>query len=158
ILAAAPAPGMTEEAPIGPLPRIAADGRRAWQVYARPFDAGETRPRIAIVVTDLGLSEPMTDAAIAHLPGPVTLAFAPYAQKLGSWIEQARHEGHEVLLAVPMEPLGYPRDDPGPSTLLTSMSAAQNVDRLNWALSRASGYVGVTSTTSSRFAASADSL
>ena len=42
-----------------------------------------------------------------------------------------------------MEPVDYPDNDPGPQTLLTSLPAEQNIDRLHWALSRVRGYVGI---------------
>ena len=47
------------------------------------------------------------------------------------------------LAQVPMEPYDYPDNDPGPQTLLTSLGAEQNVDRLHWHLSRFQGYVGI---------------
>ena len=41
-----------------------------------------------------------------------------------------------------MEPSDYPRSDPGPYTLLTSASLVENLDRLEWTLAQATGYVG----------------
>ena len=41
-----------------------------------------------------------------------------------------RRAGHEVLIGLPMEPADYPRRDPGPQTLLTSLDAAENLKRL----------------------------
>jgi len=35
-----------------------------------------------------------------------------------------------------MEPFEYPDNDPGPQTLLTSLTAEQNTDRLYWSMSR----------------------
>ena len=42
-----------------------------------------------------------------------------------------------------MEPFDYPDNDPGPQTLLTSLEASQNIDRLHWLMSRFQGYVGI---------------
>src|SRR5262249_12461487 len=64
-----------------------------------------------------------------------------------------RGEGHEVLLQVPMEPVDYPDNDPGPRTLLTSVAADQNLDRLHWFMSRFQGYVGVSNYMGARFTA-----
>ena len=44
-----------------------------------------------------------------------------------------------------MEPFEYPDNDPGPQTLLTSLTAEQNTDRLHWLMSRFQGYVGLIS-------------
>ena len=154
----APEPGMVEQGPKGPLPIIAEDGRQAWKVYGRPFDEGDKRPRIAIVITDLGLSAAATTAAIQQLPGAVTLAFAPYGAKVQELVEEARAAGHETLMAAPSEPPEFPRNDPGPYTLLAALSTAENLDRLEYVLSRVPGYVGVVTTTGGRFFANEEQL
>ena len=76
----------------------------------------------------------VTQTAVKTLPANVTLAFQTIAPSLGDWIAQARLVGHEVLLAVPMEPNNYPQNDPGPQTLLTGLPAATNTQRLTSAL------------------------
>ena len=157
-LAPAPDPALIEESALGPLPTIAPDGREPWRVYARPFDQEDTRPRIAVIIIDLGLSGAATETAIQQLPGPVTLAFSPYAKRLDDWIDLARAAGHEVLLHLPMEPVNYPLQDPGPFTLLTSLDVTENRERLEWLLSRFTGYVGVTNHMGSRFTTSAAAL
>ncbi|MCW5752612.1 MAG: divergent polysaccharide deacetylase family protein [Alphaproteobacteria bacterium] len=150
-----PDPALVQPGPYGPLPVIAPDGRQAWQVYARPFDRADPRPRIAILIGDLGFSVSASNAAIERLPQGVTLAFAPYAEDLQNWIGKARLHGHEVMLQLPMEPLDYPTNDPGPRALLTSLGADDNMRRLEWMLGRFSGYVGVTNYMGSKFTTSA---
>jgi polysaccharide deacetylase 2 family uncharacterized protein YibQ len=150
----APDPALVQESTLGPLPRVGDDGRKPWQVYAKPFGGADGRPLIAIVISGLGLSAAATESAIQGLPGGVTLAFAPYGNDLNGWIRLARAAGHEVLLNVPMEPLNYPAYDPGPQTLLTTLNAQGNLDRLMWILSRGTGYVGVIDYQGSRFTAS----
>lgn len=154
----APDPGLTEKSGLGLLPVIGDDGRKPWLVYARGFDERDRRPRIALVIVGLGLSEASTQAAIQRLPGAVTLAFAPYAKTLDRWIPLARAAGHEVLLTLPMEPDNFPADDPGPHTLLTSLAPAENLKRLRWVLSRTSGYVGVINDMGARFTTSSRHL
>jgi len=152
-----PDPGLLEDNEVGTLPRIGEDGRRPWRVYSRPFNELDTRPRVSVVLTDLGLDKESTEAAI-RLPGVVTLAFAPYAQGLEDWIEMAREAGHEVMITLPMEPIDYPRSDPGPYALLTTLAPDENLRRLEWVLSRATGYVGVTNFQGSKFASDMRSL
>ncbi|MDP1340887.1 divergent polysaccharide deacetylase family protein, partial [Klebsiella variicola] len=77
-----------------------------------------------------------TAHAIETLPPEVTLSFAPYGPRLQEWIDKAREAGHEVLLELPMEPFGYPQNDPGPHTLLTGGNTAENISRLEWLMSR----------------------
>jgi hypothetical protein len=129
-----------------------------WQQLASPFDANDARPRIAVVIVDLGLSSAATQAAIQNLPAGVTLSFSPYADNLTNWINLARAAGHEALLGLPMEPANFPTRDPGPQTLLTSLSPRENLDRLDWVLGRAAGYVGVTNYMGSRFTTSPQAL
>src|SRR5262249_23135912 len=130
----------------GTLPRVAAAGARPADVYARPLTPSFDKvsgPRVALVVGGLGIGAAGTFQALAKLPGAVSFAFAPYGSDLTRWVARARSEGHEVLLQVPMEPFDYPDNDPGPQTLLTTLSPAQNVDRLHWFMSRFQGYVGI---------------
>ena len=145
-----------------PIPKIAADGgSRAFVRYASPFKVPANRkdaPRIAIVVGDLGIGKTDTAAALAKLPPSVTLAFAPYGHDLQALAARARDAGHEVLLQVPMEPLDYPNNDPGPRTLLTSLSNQDNIKRLHWVMGRMAGYVGLASYMGARFTASTRAL
>ena len=60
---------------------------------------------------------------------------------LEEWIARARAAGHEVLMSLAMEPIEYPRIDPGPHTLLVALEAKQNLERTQWVLSRVGGYV-----------------
>ena len=149
----APIAGLSQPGPNGPLPTIATDGRVPAQAYARPFRSNG-RPRVALIVGGLGLNAVTTRAAIERLPAEVTLSFVPYAEGLQGWIDLARAQGHEVMLEMPMEPSGYPNNDPGPHTLLASGEAADIQARMNWLLGRATGYFGVTNYMGDRFATS----
>jgi polysaccharide deacetylase 2 family uncharacterized protein YibQ len=149
-------PALIENTPQGPLPRIADDGRKPMTAYAAPAPAGKFK--IAIVVSGLGLSASATKAAIDALPPAVTLGFAPYAQDVSSWVAEARARGHELLLEIPMEPFDFPDSDPGPHTLRAGQNEDANIQRLTWALSRFTGYAGVTNLLGQRFLSDSDAL
>jgi polysaccharide deacetylase 2 family uncharacterized protein YibQ len=149
-------PRLLETTRHGSVPKIAPDGARPSDIYARPVkpQAGRANaPRVAIVIEGLGMSSNTTSEALAKLPPAVTYAFAPYGTDIERWINRARAEGHEVLAQIGMEPFDYPDSDPGPQTLLAAMPAENNLDRLMWFLSRFQGYVGVTSLMGGRFTA-----
>lgn len=126
------------------LPRIGPDGRKPMQVYAGAAGRGEKRPRVGLVLGGIGLSAADSTAAIEQLPAAVTLAFSPYAQNPVGLAQAARAHGHEILISLPLEPQGYPLNDEGPETLLTGAAPADNARRLEWALSRLTGYAGAT--------------
>jgi polysaccharide deacetylase 2 family uncharacterized protein YibQ len=143
------------------IPKVSAEGARPSEIYAQPTKPQSSRsdqPRIAIVIEGLGIGANGTAEAFAKLPAAVTYAFAPYGADLERWVARARGEGHEVLLQVGMEPFDYPDNDPGPQTLLASLTPEQNIDRLHWFLSRFQGYVGVTSLMGARFTATDQAL
>jgi polysaccharide deacetylase 2 family uncharacterized protein YibQ len=145
----------------GTIPKIAPNGMRPFTLYAHPrqMPAGKgDAPRIAIIVGGLGISASGTADALAKLPAPVTLAVAPYGAALDNLAERAQAGNHEVLLQAPMEPFDYPDNDPGPQTLLTSLTPEQNIDRLHWQMSRFQGYVGIVSFMGARFTASETAL
>jgi hypothetical protein len=143
---------LLEDGPFGPLPRIGPDGRRALFAYARPFNFADPRPKVAVLVLGLGLQAGLLEAALA-LPGPIGLQLSPYAPDLPALVERARRAGHEVLLALPLEPADYPASDPGPHTLLADSPRDDNLRRLDWVLARAPGYVALAGG-GARFAAS----
>ncbi len=157
VLTPAPIAELVDTTPNGPLPKITA-GREPWQAYARPYTDTGAKPRIAIVISGLGLNKSLTDAAIQNLPPTVSFAFSPYAEQLTDRLAAARTAGHEALLMVPMEPHNYPKNDPGPHSLLTTLSAADNMKRLHWVLSRTTGYVGLLNDMGSRFTASEEAM
>ncbi|KQS55211.1 hypothetical protein ASG17_03720 [Brevundimonas sp. Leaf363] len=149
-LPTAPIAGLSQPGPNGPLPVIAPDGRSPAIAYARPFRPNG-KPRVSLIVGGLGLNAVTTRAAIERLPADVTLSFVPYAEGLQGWIDLARAQGHEVMIEIPMEPSGYPDNDPGPYTLLTSSSEDDLHAKLAWLLGRATGYFGVTNYLGDRF-------
>ncbi len=146
-LNAAPDPRLVETSRYGPLPRVGADGARPFEVYARPalldpkLKAGA--PRIALMVGGLGLNAEGAEAAIAKLPGAVTLGFAPYGAGIEERAAEAREAGHETALQAPMEDFSDGTGEPGPHMLKTSASDADNLDSLRWLMSRFAGYVAV---------------
>jgi polysaccharide deacetylase 2 family uncharacterized protein YibQ len=147
-------PKLLEQSRYGAIP-IAADGLKPFTAYAGASDADRVKaaksPTIAIVVGGLGVGAAKTTDAIMKLPAAVTLAFTPYGSDPNRLVERARAQRHEVMLQIPMEPFEYPDNDPGPQTLLTSVSAEQNIDRLHWHLSRFQGYVGIANFMGGRF-------
>ena len=122
----------------------------AWRRNAVPFADLNSRPLIAIVIDDVGLDRPHSRRAW-ELPGPLTMSFLPYAKDLREQAKAARAHGQELMLHLPMEPMG--RADPGPGALLVSLSESELKQRVTTALDSFEGYVGVNNHMGSRFTA-----
>jgi len=138
----APDPALLEQGRFGALPRVGPDGRTSIRAYAGQFDRQDTRPRVGIIVADIGISNAQTEDAIRRLPPAVTFAISPYAPRAAQVAERLRAKGAEALIGLPLEPAGYPLNDPGNRALLTGRSAPENMANLEWVLSRFPGYVG----------------
>ncbi|MFB6459528.1 divergent polysaccharide deacetylase family protein [Bradyrhizobium tunisiense] len=147
-------PKLLEKSRYGMIPVVAGD-LKPFNVYAADADRAKAAkmPVVAIVIGGLGVGAAKTTDAIMKLPPAVTLAFTPYGADPGKLAERARAQRHEIFLQIPMEPYDFPDNDPGPQTLLTSLSADQNMDRLYWHLSRMQGYAGIANFMGARFIA-----
>ena len=145
-------PRLLEKSRYGMIPMVS-DGLKPFTVYAAEADRAKAAkmPVVAIVVGGLGVGAAKTTDAIMKLPAAVTLAFTPYGSDPTKLAERARAQRHEILLQIPMEPFDYPDNDPGPQTLLTTLTPEQNLDRLYWHLSRFQGYAGIANFMGARF-------
>lgn len=140
----APVEGLHQNTAVGVLPVIrAADGLTSFEVYKRPFDKAQTKPKLSIIITDVGLSNSLAENLIANFEAGITLAFSPYADNLKSLMDKAREGGHETWMMLPLETKDYPLTDPGPHALLMNASVERNTERLASVLAGAQGYVGL---------------
>ncbi len=94
-------------------------------LYRLEFQAADTvkpgpsRPRVAIVVDDLGF-DLSSARSLLEMNLPLTFAILPYAPRAGAVARFAQQHGIEAILHIPMEPHGFPAIDPGPDALLLS--------------------------------------
>ncbi len=77
--------------------------------------------RAAIVIDDLGPDVEIVRKLLA-LPFPVTFSVMPFQPHSAEVAELVHSHGGEVMLHLPMEPLEYPKKDPGKGALMASMS------------------------------------
>lgn len=119
-----------------------------WMQFALNFEPTPNKPMIALVIDDLGLDQKRT-ARTLDLPGPMTMAFIPYAKNLSRQTNHAVQQGHELMLHLPMEPLNG-KIDAGPNHLHTHLAYEDLIERIHWNLNRFEGYVGVNNHMGSR--------
>ncbi len=139
-----------------PLPGPAPAGRPAWEKYALAAPPSEGKPMIAVIIDDMGVDHRRSER-ILKLPGPLTISFMTYAEKLPEMTAEARRQGDELMMHVPMQPMAA-GIDPGPNALLTSLPPEEIRRRLQWDLARFSGYVGINNHMGSRFTADAPGM
>ncbi len=130
--------------------------QQAWRRNAVAVADPRGRPMIAIVIDDLGLDRRNADRVV-QLPGPLTLSFMTYADDLAAQTRAAHAAGHELLVHVPMQPLDQDLNA-GFNVLRPDLAPDELRRRIEWALSRFDGYVGINNHMGSRFTADAGGM
>jgi hypothetical protein len=123
----------------------------AWRRNAVAAAVPAGRALVAVIIDDMGIDRRHAQAAVA-LPGPLTLAYLPYAGDLPAQTRAARAAGHELLVHVPMEPEQAAATVPA-IALSADLEPVEVARRLAWALGRFDGFVGVNNHMGSRFTA-----
>tara|TARA_X000001036_G_scaffold437673_1_gene483572 strand:+ start:5496 stop:6647 length:1152 start_codon:yes stop_codon:yes gene_type:complete len=139
----APIEGYYENSEFGLLPKRLGRLDTPFKVYKRPFLLNRDKANVAFIIADFGLSESISNTLLKELPAEVSLIMSPYTLAPDYWQKRARRSGHEIWMDVPLQTLNFPSTDPGTKGLLTSVSLGYNLERLNWILSRTTGYAGI---------------
>jgi polysaccharide deacetylase 2 family uncharacterized protein YibQ len=113
-----------------------------WRRHAVPVAADDPRPKIALVIDDMGVMRAHTAQAMA-LPGPLTLAWFPFAPDLPEQLQAAAARGHEALLHMPMQSYSNSIAQTGPDPLRVDLPAEVNLARLRAAIAAVPGAVGL---------------
>ncbi|MBI5169645.1 MAG: divergent polysaccharide deacetylase family protein [Candidatus Eisenbacteria bacterium] len=99
-------------------------------------------PAIALVLFGFG-DDDASDRAILKREQPFAVALSAAAEGHEKMLRAARGGAHEIVLLVPMEPERYPTTNPGPGTLLVSMSAGKIESMTRGYLREAGGAIAV---------------
>ncbi len=127
-----------------------------WKYYAKPIMASDKKP-ISIIITNLGLNDKITQQAM-QLDENITLAFSPYAPNLAMQIAQARQNGFEAWLNLPLQHENYPIHDYGNLTILNELSLPENIKLLHQTLNNTNGVVGLIALPDEKYSASSQML
>lgn len=122
----------------------------------------EKRPKIAIVIDDVGVHSALSRKADKVLPPEVTFSFLPYGSATMELAKKARKEGREVMIHLPMEPmprLDEPPIDPGPNALYVDLEPEEMRKRTRINLKNLKDMsVGVNNHMGSRFTSNLDGM
>lgn len=105
---------------------------------------------IVIVIDDLGAS-PKALNRLMRLNYPVTCAFWPDAGHTRKGAQLAHSAGLEILIHMPMEPVGYPKVKPGSNALLASMGQQRITSLVQNAIHKVPHAVGLNNHMGSKF-------
>ena len=154
-LVKAPIQGLSRQSPYGDIPAKSENEDSAFIRYAKPFRTPVNAKSVAVIVGGLGLNPEITTRAILDLPEQITLSFAAHSPQLQLWINQARENGHEVMLEIPMQANGEAPNLTN-RTLIVTDDIAKNTRHLDWLLSRGTGYFAVTNYNGDAFLSRSD--
>ncbi|MFN3076433.1 MAG: divergent polysaccharide deacetylase family protein [Alphaproteobacteria bacterium] len=124
-----------------------------WQRFAVPAPPPDGRPRVAVVIDDLGVDRGRS-MQIVKLPGPLTASYLTYAHDLAGQTHAALAAGHELMIHVPMEPKNQSLN-PGPDVLLTRHDNDRLRHLLAGMFSLFKSYVGINNHMGSLFTSDA---
>ncbi|MBN2460794.1 MAG: divergent polysaccharide deacetylase family protein [Candidatus Cloacimonetes bacterium] len=91
--------------------------------YSQKDKSGQIK--LAIVVDDFGYYEGELLEAFCSLDSNVTFAILPHLKYSRTVMNRAAATGHEIIIHMPMEPLNYPKIDPGPDAIYTHNSSGE---------------------------------
>jgi polysaccharide deacetylase 2 family uncharacterized protein YibQ len=109
----------------------------------RKQDGRKREARVAILLRGVGRDDRNSNEAVTKLPPAISLGFMPFIGVSQQWARKAREFGHEIIVQLPLEPSDYPINNPGPETLLSSLSGDDNLSRMKTILGRFDNYTGV---------------
>jgi polysaccharide deacetylase 2 family uncharacterized protein YibQ len=99
-------------------------------------------PKLAIIIDDVGYDLNLIKKFL-ELDGPFTFALLPKAPYNVAIIHAAQAKNFEIILHLPMEPKEYPKVNPGPGALLTTMAPDQLITQLTENISEIPNIRGV---------------
>jgi polysaccharide deacetylase 2 family uncharacterized protein YibQ len=114
-----------------------------------PVQGRQRRPRIAIVIDDMGFDRANSARAL-RLPPQVTVAYLPFAPDVATQVRRARLKGHPVMLHLPMEAPDH-GGKPGANVLSVTSGPEKLRRQLREILGRFGGYTGVNNHMGSKF-------
>ncbi|MFC1886359.1 divergent polysaccharide deacetylase family protein [Thermodesulfobacteriota bacterium] len=114
-------------------------------------------PKVAIIIDDMGYDRKLANRFL-ELDAVFTFSVLPHSPFQHTIAKAARKKGFETMLHLPMEPLEYPRANPGPGALLSSMTPDELIRQLEKNLSAVPFIKGVNNHMGSKMTANSTQL
>ncbi len=114
-------------------------------------------PLVAIIIDDMGYDKKIAKK-LSQLNGGITFSILPHSPYQESIARLAHKNGLGTMLHLPMEPFEYPQVDPGPGTLLTTLTPDQLIRTLKNNLAAVPHIKGVNNHMGSKMTAESSQL
>lgn len=137
--------------------RMAALPARGAVTAPAGLSVAQNAPVLVIIIDDLG-DNSAAARRLAALPYIVNGAVLPHTPFAAQASRQLRDRGGDVILHLPLEPVGYPKDDPGPGALWVTMPADKRATALRADWEAVPGRIGLNNHMGSRFTADAAAM
>jgi hypothetical protein len=124
---------------------------------AVPSQKHNTVPRIAIIIDDIGYSKRLA-MGLVKVDKNITFSILPFSPAGTQLAQKLSAKGAELMLHLPMEPTQYPKVNPGPGALLSSMSPDELLTQLRKDIQAVPGTVGANNHMGSRLTADSDKM
>lgn len=117
----------------------------------------EELPKVAIIIDDIGYDSKIAKQFL-ELDGVLTFSILPHSPAQKKIVALAEANGFEIMLHLPMEPFEYPNVNPGPGTLLTTMTPDQLISQLEKNLEAIPAIKGVNNHMGSKMTAQSNQM
>ncbi len=98
--------------------------------YIRSNTNTEKKIKLAIVVDDFGIHNDELLDDFCSLDKNITFAILPDQKYSKIVMLKAAKTGHETMIHIPMEPVSYPRNNPGPNAIYVHLSEREIKKRI----------------------------
>lgn len=124
---------------------------------AVPLNRNNAVPKIAIIIDDIGYSKNLA-MGLVKVDKNITFSILPFSPAGTHLAHRLSAKGAELMLHLPMEPTQYPKVNPGPGALLSSMSPDALLTQLRKDIQAVPGTVGANNHMGSRLTADSDKM
>jgi polysaccharide deacetylase 2 family uncharacterized protein YibQ len=114
-------------------------------------------PLVAIIIDDMGYDRKFAKN-LSQLNARITFSILPHSPHRDSIAQIAKDSGLDTMLHLPMEPFEYPSVNPGPGTLLTTMTPDELLRQLEKNLASVPHIKGVNNHMGSKMTAESSQL
>ncbi len=118
-------------------------------VVVKPVIKKNGLPLVAIIIDDIGYHR-RNARTLAKLDNNITFSVLPFSPHGRELAVELHNSGHQIMLHLPMEPVEYPKVNPGPGSLLSAMTPDQLLEQLRKDLDAVPFIVGVNNHMGSR--------